>query len=44
MWNHVYTPVGGSLALSAETAAIPIAVLLVSLGILRLSAWKSALL
>jgi lactate permease len=44
MWNHVYTPVGGSLALSAATAAMPIAVLLVTLGILRLSAWKSALL
>ena len=44
MWSHVYAPLGGSLPLSAAAAAIPIGVLLVGLGILRLSAWKSALL
>jgi L-lactate transport len=44
MWTHVYAPLGGSLPLSAAGAAIPIIVLLVALGVLRLSAWKSALL
>jgi len=44
MWSHVYAPLGGSVALSAVVAAAPIVVLLVTLGILRLPAWKSALL
>jgi lactate permease len=44
MWSHVYAPLGGSLALSAAAASVPILVLLVALGILRLPAWKSALL
>src|SRR5689334_6183279 len=44
MWDQVYTPVHGSLGLSALCAAIPIAVLLVSLGVFRLSAWKSGVL
>lgn len=44
MWDQVYTPVAGSLAASAAVAALPIAVMLISLGILRLTAWKSALL
>jgi L-lactate transport len=44
MWQQTYTPVGGSLAYSALVAAFPIAVLLITLGVLRLAAWKSALL
>jgi L-lactate transport len=44
MWNQVYTPVGGSLAASAAVAALPILVMLLSLGVLRISAWKSAVL
>jgi L-lactate transport len=44
MWDQVYTPIHGSLGLSAACAALPIAVLLLSLGVFRLSAWKSALL
>ena len=44
MWDQVYTPVAGSLAISACVAALPIAVMLISLGLIRLSAWKSGLL
>ena len=44
MWDQVYTPVAGSLGLSALVAALPIAVMLFSLGVLRLAAWKSGLL
>ncbi len=41
MWDQVYTPVAGSLGASALVAAIPIAVMLLSLAVLRLAAWKS---
>src|SRR6185503_17490377 len=44
MWNQVYVPAANSLALSAALASLPILVLLVSLGLLRLSAWKSGVL
>lgn len=44
MWDQVYTPVGGSLAASAFVASLPIVVMLLSLGVLRISAWKSAVL
>jgi len=44
MWDQVYTPVGGSLAASAVVASLPILVMLLSLGVLRISAWKSAVL
>src|SRR5215469_1371657 len=37
-------PVGNSLALSAACAVVPILVLFISLGILRMAAWKSGLL
>jgi len=43
MWRHNYEPVAGSLAASAATAAIPILVLFVMLGVLRKPAWMSAL-
>ena len=44
MWDQVYTPVHGSLGLSAACAAIPILILLIALGVFRMSAWKSGLL
>jgi lactate permease len=44
MWDQVYTPIHGSLGLSAACAALPILVLLLALGVFRLSAWKSGLL
>jgi lactate permease len=43
MWQHNYAPVGGSLALSALVAAIPIVVLFLMLGVWRKATWKSAL-
>jgi lactate permease len=43
MWNQVYAPVSGSLALSTACAALPILVMLLMLGILRTAAWKAAL-
>ena len=44
MWDQVYIPVAGSLGWSAAVASLPIVVLLIALGVLRLSAWKSGLL
>src|SRR6185295_14014221 len=44
MWDQVYVPAANSLPLSAALAALPIVTLLISLGLLRLSAWKSGLL
>jgi len=44
MWDQVYSPVHGSLAMSAACAALPIVVLLLALGIFRLAAWKAGLL
>jgi lactate permease len=43
MWNHVYTPLSGSLGLSSLVAALPIFVLLLLLGIFRKPAWIAAL-
>ena len=43
MWQHNYEPVGGSLAISAVIAAIPILVLFFMLGIKRKPSWMSAL-
>jgi lactate permease len=43
MWQQNYEPVGGSLALSALVAAIPIAVLFFMLGVRRKPAWMAAL-
>ena len=43
MWQQNYTPVAGSLPLSALVAAIPIFVLLFLLGIKRKPAWISSL-
>src|SRR5437016_4183415 len=43
MWQQNYTPVSGSLALSALVAAIPIFTLLLLLGVLRKPAWIASL-
>jgi lactate permease len=43
MWDQGYVPVAGSLGWSAALAALPIVVLLIALGVLRLSAWKSGI-
>ena len=42
MWQHNYTPLHGSLALSSLVAALPIFVLLFLLGVRRTTAWKAA--
>jgi len=44
MWDQVYVPVTGSLPLSAAVASLPLIVLLIALGLLRMSAWKAGLL
>ncbi len=43
MFNQFLTPVGDSLILSFLVASLPIAVVLVSLGVLRRPAWQSSL-
>src|SRR6204780_2804871 len=43
MFEQLLTPVGNSLILSFLVAALPIAVVLVSLGVLRRPAWQSSL-
>ena len=43
MWQHDYTPVAQSIALSALCAAVPMLVLLFLLAILRKPAWIAAL-
>ena len=43
MFHQLVTPVAGSLALSFLTAALPIAVVLVLLGLLRRPAWQSSI-
>ena len=42
VWEQVYTPVGGSLGLSALVAALPIFTLLLLLGVLRKPAWMAS--
>jgi len=43
MWSQTYTPVGDSVALSTLVASIPVVVLLVLLGVLRVRSWLAAL-
>src|SRR5580698_1524311 len=43
MWPHQYTPVGGSLSLSALAAALPVVALLVVLAGLRKASWIASL-
>lgn len=42
MFNQLITPVGDSMALSFAVAAIPIAVVLILLGVIRRPAWQAA--
>ena len=44
MWDQIYVPIAGSLPASAAVASLPIVVLLIALGVLRMPAWKSGLL
>ncbi|MBV8852016.1 MAG: L-lactate permease [Sinobacteraceae bacterium] len=44
MWDQIYTPIAGSLGLSAACAALPILALLIALGLFRVAAWKAGLL
>src|SRR5712672_1237326 len=44
MFHQLLTPVGDSLALSSLVALLPIAMVLVVLGILKRPAWQAALL
>jgi lactate permease len=43
MFHQVLTPVGGSLALSALVAMLPIATVLLFLGVLRRPAWQAGM-
>ena len=43
MFNQLLTPVGGNLALSFLVAVVPIATVLVLLGLLRRPAWQASL-
>ena len=43
MWEHNYTPLSNSLALSTLVAALPVFVLLLMLGVFRKPAWISSL-
>ena len=43
MWQQQYTPLAGSLPLSALVAAIPIFVILILLGLMRKPAWLASL-
>ncbi|MBI5280125.1 MAG: lactate permease LctP family transporter [Candidatus Solibacter usitatus] len=43
MWQQQYTPLGGSLALSALAAALPLFTLLYLLGVKRKASWVAAL-
>jgi L-lactate transport len=43
MWQQNYTPISGSLALSALVATVPIFVLMFLLGVLRKPAWLASL-
>ncbi|NVN91038.1 MAG: L-lactate permease, partial [Desulfuromonadales bacterium] len=41
-WIQTYTPVGGSLGMSALVAAIPLIVIFVCLAVLKMKAHKAA--
>ena len=42
MWQPNFTPVSGSLPLSALVAALPILVLLLLLGVMRKPSWMAS--
>jgi lactate permease len=43
MFHQLLTPVGGSLLLSALVAILPVAAVLILLGVLKRPAWQAAL-
>src|ERR1700678_1649234 len=43
-WTQVYSPVGGSVALSAAVAAVPLGVLFACLAVFRMKASRAAIL
>jgi len=43
MWQQDYAPIGGSVAISALAAAIPLIVLFLMLGVLRKPSWLAAM-
>ncbi|MBP1595947.1 MAG: L-lactate transport [Acidobacteria bacterium] len=43
MWQHDYTPIAGSLGISALAAAVPVFCLLLLLGVMRKPAWIAGL-
>ena len=43
MWTQNYTPLAGSLALSALAAALPAFAMLYLLGVRRIPAWKASI-
>jgi lactate permease len=43
MWQQNYTPLGGSLPVSALVAALPVFILLLLLGVIRKPAWMASL-
>ncbi len=43
MFNQLLSPVGGNLVLSVLAAALPIATVLIALGVLRRPAWQASL-
>ncbi len=43
MWQQNYEPIGGSLAISALVAAVPLIVLFLMLGVFRKASWLAAM-
>ena len=43
-WTQVYAPIGGSVALSAAVAAVPLGVVFACLAVFRMKAFKAAVL
>jgi lactate permease len=43
-WTQVYAPIGGSVALSAAVAAVPLGVVFACLAVLRMKVFKAAIL
>src|SRR5208337_4342699 len=42
MWTQDYTPLAGSLGLSALAAAVPAILMIYLLGVRRMAAWKAS--
>jgi lactate permease len=41
-WTQIYTPIGGSLALSVLAATLPLVVVAIMVGVFRSPAWRAA--